>query len=386
MKGCLKTVGTIILWTVIIFVGIDTCDSITSPNPTTSPELSPSILPPVSSIAPPEPIPPPTLSPEPTPPPSKELPAPTVNLPTTIGEATQSTELISTNYSWTYRGKWSWEGKIPLSLYEYYKKLPRPATKNYSVYVTHPLDDPYLDQLVEKIEKAAQEKGYTEYQTVEFAAAFVQSLPYTVDSVTTPYDEYPRYPIETLVDNGGDCEDTSILLASLIDKMGYGVVLIILPNHVGVGVKGGENVFGTYWEYKGGKYYYVETTGENWGIGELPEEYENIGATVRPMIPVPILTHDGSLKGRGYIAEVEVKVSNLGTASANNVTVLAGFDAGGKMVWNSQESQPFNIGATQEATVKLNLMIPYGKHTRLIIQISIDDVLVDESHTDWFDT
>jgi hypothetical protein len=175
-------------------------------------------------------------------------------------------------------------------------------------------------------------------------------------------------------------------LASIIDKMGYGVVLIILPNHAGVGVKGGDNLYGTYWEYKGSKYYYVETTGENWGIGELPDEYENTAASIYPMIPVPILTHDGSIKGSGYFAEVEVKVSNLGTAPAYNVSVLGGFDAGEGMVWNSQKSELFTLGVGQEATVKLNLKIPFGKHTRLIIQIGIDDVLVDESRTEWFDT
>lgn len=348
MKGCLKAIGTIVFWTVIVIIGINTCDLITSPN--------------------------------------KELPAPTISLPTTIGEITQSTELISANYSWTYRGKWSWGMKIPDSIYNYYRKLPRPPTKNYSVYVTHPLDDPYIDMLVEKIKKAAQEKGFSEYQTVEFAAAFVQSLPYTVDSVTTPYDEYPRYPLETLVDNGGDCEDTSILLASIIDKMSYGVVLIILPNHIGVGVKGGENIYGTYWEYKGNKYYYIETTGENWRIGKLPDEYENTAASIHPMIPVPILTHDGSVKGKGYIAEVEVTVYNLGTAPAYNVSVLGGFDADGGMVWNSQKSELFTLGVDQEVTVRLTLRIPSGKHTRLIVQIGVDDVLVDASHSEWFDT
>ena len=40
----------------------------------------------------------------------------------------------------------------------------------------------------------------------------------------------------------------------------------------------------------------------------------------------------------------------------------------------------------QEITVNLNLRIPFGKHTRLIIQIGIDDVIVDESHTERFDT
>jgi hypothetical protein len=348
--------------------------------------VSCTLQPPLQEASPSPPTPTLTPTPELEPATPPELSAPTVQLPSVLREETQSTELIPVNYSWTYKGEWSWEGKIPLSLYEYYQKIPRPPTNNYSVYVTHPLDDPYIDLLVEKIKEAAKQEGYTEYQTIEFAVAFVQSLPYTVDSVTSPYDEYPRYPIETLVDNGGDCEDTSILLASIIDKLGYGVVLIMLPDHCAVGVKGSENIYGTFWEYEGSKYYYLETTGEGWGIGELPEQYENTVAYLHPIVPTPILTHEGSIKGRGYIAEVKVIVYNLGTAPAYNVSILAGFDAGGDMVWNSQRSEPCTIGVDQQATVTLNLRIPPDKYTRLVIQIGIDDVLVSESHTDWFDT
>jgi len=386
VKGCLKTIGTIVFWGVIIIIGINTCDLITSPDTVISPESSTTSPPKVSPVAPSTPVVPSAPELEPVPIPTKELQVPTISLPTAIGGVTQSAELVSMNYSWTYRGEWSWEMDIPVSLYDYYRELSRPPTKNYSIYVTHPLEDPYIDMLVEKIRRAVEQEGFSEYQTVEFAAAFVQSLPYTVDSVTTTYDNYPRYPLETLVDNGGDCEDTSILLASIIDKMGYAAVLIVLPNHVGVGVKGGENVYGTRWDYKGDKYYYIETTGENWGIGDLPEEYKNTSASIYPMIPVPILSHEGSINGRGYIAEVKLTVSNLGTAQANDVTVLAGFDAGGGMVWNSQTSEPFNLGAGQQVTVELNLKVPFDKHTRLIVQIAIDGVLVDEDHTDWFDT
>lgn len=379
--------GSIALFIVLFLVGIfySAYDLITSTTPA-PPETSISSPPSMPSIAPPAPITSTTPAPESPSIASKELPAPTVNLPATIGEMPQSVESISAKYSWAYRGDWTWEMKIPLSVYQYYQQLPRPPTKNYSVYVTHPTDDPYIDMVVKKIEAIAQEEGYTEYQTVEFAAAFVQSLPYTVDSVTSPYDEYPRYPIETLVDNGGDCEDTSILLASIIDKMGYGVILINLPNHLGVGVKGGENIYGTCWEYKGSKYYYIETTGEKWEIGQLPDEYKSNSASIYPMIPVPIVTHEGSIKGTGYFAEVELTVSNLGTAPAYNVSALAGFDAGGGMVWNSQHSEPFTLGVGQQATVKLNLRIPFGEHTRLRVQIEVDGVLVDESYSDWFDT
>ncbi len=358
---------------ILIIIGTIACNWETSTNPAISPEpLAPALTP--------------SPTPESVPTESKELPGPTINLPTAINEVAESTEVISINYSWTYRGNWSWDTKIPVSLYDYYRKLPRPPTTNYSVYVTHPLDDPYIDTLVEKIKNAAQQEGFSAYQTVEFAATFVQSLPYTVDSITTPYDEYPRYPIETLVDNGGDCEDTSILLASIIDEMGYGVVLLMLPNHVAVGVKGGEDIYGTYYDYEGSKYYYLETTGENWGIGKIPDEYKNASASISPMIPVPILSHDGIIESSGYIAEVEMKVSNLGTAPADNVTLFAGFDAGGGMVWNSQRSEPFELGASQQTVVRLSLKIPVGKHTRVVIQITCGGYVVDESYSEWFDT
>jgi transglutaminase-like putative cysteine protease len=139
-----------------------------------------------------------------------------------------STELISQEYKFEYDNfEWTWDIQIPKSLYDYYKALPRSQTKNYSVYVTHPLADEYIQALSDKISQAASENNYDSFQTISLAAAFVQSLPYTSDLVSTGYDEYPRYPIETLVDNGGDCEDTAILAAALIRHLGYDTVLII---------------------------------------------------------------------------------------------------------------------------------------------------------------
>ena len=314
------------------------------------------------------------------------LQRPTITTPTAIGEMTESAENVSRNYTWNYRGKWTWEMKMPVSLYDYYRSLPRPHTNNYSVYVTHPLDDAYIDTLVEKMKNAAQRARYTELQTVEFAAAFVQSLPYTVDSVTSPYDEYPRYPAETLVDNGGDCEDTSILLASILDRMGYKVVLLNPPKHMAVGVKISGNISGACWQYESDNYYYIETTGLNWRIGQLPDKYQDTTATVCSIVPVPIVSHEGNFKSSGYFTDIELKISNLGTAPAANVTVLAGYDAGEGMLWNSQKVDPFTLDIDQQTTVKLTLRIPPREHTRIIVQIIVDGVLVDESFSNWFDT
>jgi hypothetical protein len=357
-----------------------------APTPATTPTPAPTTPKPVPTI----PEPSPTLTPTPTPTPESE-PEPT---PVTSPEVTETEDVpdttgedeITDDGMAEIKEAPQWELAIPQELYDYYKAIPRPPTENYSVYITHPLDDTYIDILIKRIKEAAQQKGLSEYETVEFAATFVQNLPYTADSVTTTYDEYPRYPIETLVDNGGDCEDTSILLASLIDKMGYGVVLIMLPDHCAVGVKGGENIYGSYWEYKDDKYFYLETTNTGWGIGKLPEEYENMSATIYPLVPTPILTHEWSMEARGNTGELEVTVSNLGTAAAYNVFVLAGFDAGEGMLWNGKQSELFQVEANYQVTIKLILRVPLDKHTRLVVQIVIDDSLVDESHSVWVDT
>jgi hypothetical protein len=58
---------------------------------------------------------------------------------------------------------------------------------------------------------------------------------------------------------------------------------------------GGEGVYGTYWNYNDGHYFYCETTGEGWTIGELPSEYSK--ATV-----FPIYT------GQQYIPKVQVTI------------------------------------------------------------------------------
>jgi len=82
----------------------------------------------------------------------------------------------------------------------------------------------------------AIQEDLTESEKVNLLISFVQSLPYTFDNVSTPFDEYPRFPIETLVFGGGDCEDTSILTSALLYEMGYDVILINPPGHMAVGI------------------------------------------------------------------------------------------------------------------------------------------------------
>lgn len=114
-------------------------------------------------------------------------------------------------------------------------------------------------------------------------------IPYVADQVEENYDNHNKYPIETLVEAGGDCEDTIILLAAalLTTPFDYGMVLIYLPyespTHMGPGVRDREDVEGTYYTYEADRYYNVETTGEGWEVGEMPDEYKDMSARIVPL-------------------------------------------------------------------------------------------------------
>ena len=192
------------------------------------------------------------------------------------------------NYHWTYQlTPWDWYLTIPLALYFEYTERPRPSSAEYFIELARdPNDDSYINKMVQQMNDAAVQQNYNEAQKLNFIIAFVQNLPYTRDSVTTPYDEHPRYPVETLFDRGGDCEDTSILLAALLDSMGYDVALLMLynaePRHMAVGVSA-TGIYGSYYEYGGARYYYLETVGEGWQIGQIPPSITNTIAHIYPL-------------------------------------------------------------------------------------------------------
>jgi hypothetical protein len=254
------------------------------------------------------------------------------------------------------------------------------------------MDDVYVGRLATRMRDAAVQERFSEFETAEFAASFVQSLPYVPDSVSTNFDEYPRYPIETFMDNGGDCEDTSILMAALLQEMGYGVVLLRFApaaeyeGHLAIGVAGGDGIQGSYWEYEGRRYYYLETTGDGWEIGQIPEEYRNARATVLAMRPVPVLTHTWTATGSAGGATLEITISNLGTAAAEGLYVHAGFDAGDDKLWNAEQSPPVRVDVDQEVTITMSLRVPEGKHTRIVVQIVYNGNAADQSYSDWIDT
>ena len=110
-----------------------------------------------------------------------------------------------------------WELLVPYNLYQMYKgRLRVPYVDNYLYgdYVTDPLDDPTIEDYAVALWNRG---GQDESEFIHEALAFVQgAIHYQADP---PGTEHPLYPLETLADGDGDCEDTAILFVSLLQAM-----------------------------------------------------------------------------------------------------------------------------------------------------------------------
>ncbi|HIO77595.1 TPA: hypothetical protein EYG59_03305 [Candidatus Poribacteria bacterium] len=122
-------------------------------------------------------------------------------------------------------------------------------------------------------------KNWNSEKLVSFILAFIQCLPYTADEDNIG-DEQFAYAYETLVSGGGDCEDTTILATSILMGLGYEVIFLCIdppdssvPGHLAFGVTG--NYAGNHFDYQGRRYFYCESTGTGWRVGQLPDMYQN---------------------------------------------------------------------------------------------------------------
>ena len=179
----------------------------------------------------------------------------------------QAQNLIERKFEWQYDGQpYELTMGIDKKVYDHFASLPR-VIEDYSYYAASCETIPFVPHLVNGLVKLATEANLNRWQLVEMSIAFVQSLPYTNDN---GYD-HPRFPAETLADGTGDCEDTSILLAAILEEMGIDVALLSPPKHMGIGIAC-NGCSGTYYTSHGSKFFYVETTAKGWEVGKVPED------------------------------------------------------------------------------------------------------------------
>lgn len=134
-----------------------------------------------------------------------------------------------------------------------------------------------IKDISNKLKKISDEENFSDLEEVNFILKFVQIIDYAYDNKTKGCVEYWKFPVETLVEKQGDCEDTSVLYAAILDALGYDTVLLYyswveddkIVGHISVGLNL-ESAKGNYVKDRNGvKYYYCETTNK-FDVGKIP--------------------------------------------------------------------------------------------------------------------
>jgi hypothetical protein len=193
---------------------------------------------------------------------------------------------IEQAYAWQYAGRsWSVTHRFSTEYYRFFRTLPRVLDyAKYVDYVNDPRDDDQLQSLIDKLERLAADAGLDAWGKLNLVIAFIQSIPYVGESC-----EYPRYPLETLVEREGDCEDAAILAAALLRQMHFDVVLLAFleEDHMALGIRivPPTPVADPPFTWNGSAYYYIEPTSVGWEIGDVPGQYRS-PPTILPLLPV----------------------------------------------------------------------------------------------------
>jgi hypothetical protein len=166
---------------------------------------------------------------------------------------------------------------VQQSLYEYYTEKSHSLNSNSELakFVTPYALKPIADCLFEI---------YTDDED------FVNGVLMIVHQI--PYEETPaKYPVETVVENKGDCDLFSYVAASIVKAHGLDVMLLYYESqaHMNIGVSlshvphdaRGQAYYVTHNDVR---YYVAEVTGgdwqNGWRVGECPEDLKNAPAEV----------------------------------------------------------------------------------------------------------
>jgi hypothetical protein len=293
----------------------------------------------------------------------------------------QKNPIDSWIYQWRYLG--SQTLKIPEVdwFYDYYKNMKRLNTIDYSAYVFDRYDDSYIEFLADQLLSLKNLK--TNVEKINFIASFVQGIEYKKDDLENDTYEYPRYPLETLKEKRGDCEDKAILTAALLQSLGYNVSLIRLPQHMAVGVNLNETI--TEYSYYIDQYYFLESTTLFMPLGKIPPEYQALSnITVYPISSRPILIHSWknatriTMSTRVDYVSVTVIIENLGTTSTSDIEIRGAFYDNESQIYNQERLSVLSIAIGEKRLVELSVDVPSFVSVTLKTQLYLNGMMIDQ--------
>ena len=285
----------------------------------------------------------------------------------------------------------------PDFLLSYYSNLDRITDEDYSYYVFDPYDDYYLDVFLDRLISTIPfgEKKFDTYsdpEKINFVSRVVQCLEYRDDIEYSNVSEYPNYPIETLFNDkiGCDCEDKAILTASLLDRLGYNVALMRLPNHMAVGVNLSEGAVPHYHYYTNG-YYYLETTMEESPVGFVPSQYRTTSSDseIYPISSRPYIRHTWinnvftifTKMNTGDFVKLDAIVENDGRSTAYNIRMEGAFVTSIGLTIQSNDYIISSLKPGKKQKVTITVDIPQTVLTTFRSRIYLNGEVVDSKES-----
>jgi len=202
-----------------------------------------------------------------------------VNVPEDIDP---STKFLRRSYNWRFDNRnWKFSLDIPIKTYETYEnskvnRMPQGVSNEaMRSFVTY--DELVVEEISQGLSSLVKNEEFSSVDFVNYILRFVQTnIVYSSDEETKGSDEYWRFPVESLVEKKGDCEDSSVLFSSIMKSLGYDAALLFYVldddlGHIAVGIHL-DDFPGEYVSYGGKKYYYCETTTIGNDVGNIPPD------------------------------------------------------------------------------------------------------------------
>ena len=201
--------------------------------------------------------------------------------------------LVTREFSWEYDGgSYTLRLDIDYSDVQYAKGYytphertsERPEHERDKTFVTLSYTDPHMAGYMEEIVNSlidSYKENHSEieaYDFLNYILVFTQNIEYRSDFDSTGYDEYWKFPLETIFDRCGDCEDTMLLFVAIAHQcrdildLDCRLSLQLMPDHACAGV-----IVDTTTEYQKNPdgFIFGETTATGYDLGEIPNKVKD---------------------------------------------------------------------------------------------------------------
>jgi hypothetical protein len=184
---------------------------------------------------------------------------------------------------------------VPYEKYDAYHKMDHPywGAQNLTSAIAYiSSNETIINQIVETIRSQTQ----SDEELANALLDFVQDKGHALSIRYYPTTEL-KYPLETLVEMGGDCDTHSFLYGTLMKAAGFKVLLLLSNETLSDGQYHAATAIHLknppensrsdcqdyYFTFNGEKYYYAETTTASWRVGDLPPKFENVTFNIFPL-------------------------------------------------------------------------------------------------------